>query len=346
LIPGSVVFRVFKILILQLFLLSAVLFAISFFMEKGGRNVPKLTHEVVSNDYYRDDPNLGWAAKKSVTTKVQKFISQNNELIFDAIYSFDEYGRRNTGSSGLDKDTFMIFLGSSDSFGVGLNDSETLPGLIASRSKSRVYNYSFLGYGANQHLALLQSQRILNEVPETKGLFLVEFNQYSRSRVIGDIDTMRWGEKGPYFFLNEDGDLIRRARFVDGRPLMTRLYQWIGRKALWKRSGLKWPNRYSEGNQELVCEVLAETQLLIKEQKPQSQLILFFTHYFKRSDPIVERCLKPLEIDYIDLKDIWNEEKQGAVQIRPDYENHYSREYNQVLADKLWEALQKRGLAN
>jgi hypothetical protein len=89
--------------------------------------------------------------------------SLSGKTIYDVKYSIGEDGFRIT-PGGDSRYQRINFFGDSFTFGVGLNDNETLPYFIQQRMREiSVKNWDFPAYGAHQTVAILESDR------DTKG---------------------------------------------------------------------------------------------------------------------------------------------------------------------------------
>lgn len=93
------------------------------------------------------------------TIKSHRILKNNNETIYNVIYTNDKNGLRATPNNNLDSKQCLLLFGDSFTYGEGVNDDETLPFYINKKSKRqyRIYNFGFHGYGAHQALALLKS---------------------------------------------------------------------------------------------------------------------------------------------------------------------------------------------
>jgi hypothetical protein len=137
------------------------------------------------------------------------------EPIFDAVYTIGPDGLRVVPArrEGGD-DLCVLFFADSLTFGYGLDDEETLPWLAALQSgrRHRIYNFGYMGWGAHQMLALLQSGRVeqLLECAPTHVLYYSIYDHVQRAAGCSPYDP-----HGPRYELREDGALERRGNFDD-----------------------------------------------------------------------------------------------------------------------------------
>lgn len=104
------------------------------------------------------------------TIKSHRILKNNNETIYNVIYTNDKNGLRATPNNNLDSKQCLLLFGDSFTYGEGVNDDETLPFYINKKSKRqyRIYNFGFHGYGAHQALALLKSGAVKKVLSKDK----------------------------------------------------------------------------------------------------------------------------------------------------------------------------------
>lgn len=106
---------------------------------------------------------------------------QNGEEILSYSYSVDNFTRRVSSSPENSPTNFLVFLGCSFTFGVGVKDNETLPSQTQLGSSNfRVYNY---GVGGSSPVDVLFRLKSIDssELKEERGLFLyVLFHDHLR----------------------------------------------------------------------------------------------------------------------------------------------------------------------
>ena len=119
------------------------------------------TAHLYEKDDALPDPLLGYGPN----TKAQKVAARRvngDNVIYDVLYSRDEEGRRITPDRGDKADTAILLFGCSFTLGMGVNDQETFAWQLGKilGEKFQVFNYGFMGYGAQQMLALIESGRL------------------------------------------------------------------------------------------------------------------------------------------------------------------------------------------
>lgn len=139
---------------LSLLLLEGV-FVIVDKLQTGGARV---TGTYVDGDYFVQGGELGYGPKPGVRVTSKKTVG--NRLVYDVAYTISNDGVRVTkGDPGGDT---WLFMGDSNMFGEGVNDDETLPAYFSADLgyKDNVVNLGFHGYGPQQMLRTLETDRL------------------------------------------------------------------------------------------------------------------------------------------------------------------------------------------
>ncbi|MDR0338707.1 MAG: hypothetical protein LBH65_00345 [Desulfovibrio sp.] len=160
------------------------------------------------------DPELGYRPKPE-KARVASRHSLDGKIISDVLYTFDEQGRRITPSRSAAKNAVAVF-GCSVAFGLGLNDSESIPYVLGQvlGTNWQVYNLAYSGYGAHQMLAQIQGgvlDAIVPEYERVEVIFLTIPSHETRSA-----GEAGWDQYGPWYVL-ENGRAARKGNFTD-RP--------------------------------------------------------------------------------------------------------------------------------
>ena len=92
--------------------------------------------------------------------------ARGGTLLYQATYTTDAYHRRITPIDHLEqRHKFLLFFGCSMTFGLGVNDDETMPFYVAQfASHYHPYNYGVSGYGPHYMLAQLQRGALTKEI--------------------------------------------------------------------------------------------------------------------------------------------------------------------------------------
>lgn len=142
---------------LQSFLLSGLVFVLGFGgIEYWASGSQPGAVTLRDGRFWGINPDLGYGPVK-VGVFEEKKIGSDGEIIYDVVNTIDEnFLRRVEGSK---TSTAIGFFGDSFTFGVGLNDRDTLPQQFADRTGRRfnVINFGGPGYGPQQMLRALET---------------------------------------------------------------------------------------------------------------------------------------------------------------------------------------------
>jgi hypothetical protein len=224
---------------------------------------------------YRPDADLGIALRPD--TSVQCRLQIDQRQVWDARYSTDQFGRRTTVLPvNTQPDKCAVFFGCSFLFGEGSNDDQTIPSAFAAAAPEyRAYNYGVPGYGTQQMLAILESNRLSQEVSERSGLGIYLYlEDVHEGRVVGDMDIVNgFGAEFPYYGLNADQTVTRHGTFMTGRPVTQWLYSVLGSSQTRAWLGLNFPRR-SEAHYALTAAVVKNARDLFLSQFPNSRFVV------------------------------------------------------------------------
>jgi hypothetical protein len=193
---------------------------------------------------------------------------------YQATYTTDAYHRRITPIDHLEqRRKFLLFFGCSMTFGLGVNDNETMPFYMAQyASHYQPYNYGVSGYGPHYMLAQLQRGELAKEIPEHQGIAIYTFIDDHIGRAIG---TMRhynnWEQHAPFYTLDAHGKLVRQGDFTSGRPLVSFLYWVMGKSHILQYYNISFPLRKREEHIRLTARIIAEARTAFHQQFPSAE---------------------------------------------------------------------------
>ena len=107
----------------------------------------------------------------------------------------------------------MLFYGGSFTFGLGVEDHETLPYRtgIKTDGRYRVYNFGFPGYGPHQMLASVQ-HLLADTIAGCKPKYLIYSAMWGHVKRAAGLKFP--GRFGPRYVLNENGDVVLTGTFA------------------------------------------------------------------------------------------------------------------------------------
>lgn len=232
-------------------------------------------------------------------TRARQIKRTKTEIIFDAVYTFDEFGRRATPVKKLKShNKFISLFGCSFTYGHGLNDNETLNYHIASLQKNYYpYNYG-IGAGAiHQQLALINTPNFMSDVKETEGAFVYVFLDDHVNRALGKAHNIAVMSNTPYFEENELGEMVTRGTFKQVRPIYTNSLIWIhkmfGNNIL---KGRYFPN-FGKSDEIKFCKIVTQTKKDLQKKFPKSPFI-FYVHPFTSTSQDLQNCLVQNGVNY------------------------------------------------
>ena len=124
------------------------------------------------------------------------------EVMYEATYTFDEMGRRNTTNIEYPKSKIGIFFGDVICFGEGLNDNKTFPYYFQYfNPEYKCYNYGFPGHGLGQMLLQIESDEFKKEFSDKEGdiIFL-----YRDDAIKNSCGKVSWNENFPKYKMVEN----------------------------------------------------------------------------------------------------------------------------------------------
>jgi len=81
----------------------------------------------------------------------------------------------------------------------------------------------------------------------------------------------------PYYSLDSRGELVRRGSFQSGRPGLSRLYEWLGKSEIVRRSGLNLPLGIHDEHIRLTARIIEESRNDFRAQfKSEDFYVLFY----------------------------------------------------------------------
>ncbi len=193
------------------------------------------TKLLVPTDYYEFDIHPfeivgGGFLKIPVTsyreTRFARFNDKKkSEPFMDNYYTIDSSYRRVTpGEEKKKADSYVMLLGDSFGYGVGLNDDQTIAYYLGKLlPKQKVYNYSVPSVYPGELLERVNLIR-RKELPEKKGIAVYFFSDYHILRSMGSISQVgSWGQEKPYYYTGKNGEIRANGSFSQERPIWTLL---------------------------------------------------------------------------------------------------------------------------
>lgn len=180
-----------------------------------------------SLDSWRKHPSYGYAPSPNRELVSRRFV--NDELIYEARYSYDEHALRTSApANGPERGASVsaLFFGGSFMVGEGVDDEETLPYRFAVRTQGEydVFNFAYHGYGAHQMLAAFEDGYVDAAVEAPVGL--VAYLAIS-DHVVRATGRKFWDLHGPRYVRLASGEIERRGQFHDAPPPPFGTRDWV-----------------------------------------------------------------------------------------------------------------------
>lgn len=285
--------------------------------------------------------NIGTVSYSDSVYRLTKL--NGSDTVYDIHATFDHNNKRFTPDHDSLKKDFALFFGCSIGFGEGLEDNQTLPYYFQQQSPNyNAYNFALSGHGTNNVLARLQYQNISDQVAEKNGKGFYIFFWDHIYRAIGSMSRYTaWMHNEPYYTF-EDGKLVRRKMFKDGRKNISRIYELIYQTNIVKYFEMDFPVRLNDKHFDLVTEMMLEAKKRYKQQFGNDDFyVVIYPAYKAYTDEEYSKFksfLRKKKIDFIDLSDF--------IEYSPKYtlngDAHPNAATNELLAKELQNRIDKK----
>jgi len=219
------------------------------------------------------DAVLGYTLPKNA--QIADKMAFRGKLIYNGTYTTDAYSRRVTPVNHREQQSnFLLFFGCSMTFGLWVNDDETMPFYVAQyASHYRPYNYGVSGYGPNHMLAQLQRGPFTQEIHENHGIAIYTFIDDHINRAIGRMRVYNQGAgHSPFYTLDAHDRLVRQGSFTSGRPLVSFLYWALGHSQNFTYfNTISFPATIREEHIRLTASIIAEARNAFQKQFPRGE---------------------------------------------------------------------------
>lgn len=245
-------------------------------------------------------PILGWGPGFPGVFHQLKLATRTRRVIFDVDYTIDKNLNRQviSATSG----PTIAFFGDSFTFGTGLNDKDTLPQQVADfyKSRVRVLNFGFPGYGPQQFLRALETDMYDKLLRRQTRLVVFEAGSWLVERASCQAG---WMLRAPRYKLIGDKPVFQGACYQHWPSFFTELFTNTALYHVFVEGALHGP---SHADVDLFIAILARADELVREKYGAPTLILYVRsddRYLKRSgytDAKIMQRLREKGIDVID----------------------------------------------
>ena len=252
------------------------------------------------------DPFLGYTLPNNA--QITDTLDLGGKRLYQGTATTDAYHRRVTPIAHLERRrNFLLFFGCSMTFGLGVNDDETMPFYVAHyASHYRSYNYGVSGYGPQHTLAQLQSRDLSHEIQEHHGIAIYTFIDHHIDRAIG---TMRvhnaWAGHAPFYTLDAHDRLVRKGDFTSGRPLVSFLYWVMGKSQILAYYHITFPVRIREEHIRLTAHMIAEARTAFHQQFPSAAFYVLLYPGVRRGKEMIP-YFERTGVQYVDYSNFFD----------------------------------------
>jgi len=266
-----------------------------------------------------------------------------NDTVYDVRYTIDSFCKRNTPGHDSLKKQYALFFGCSFAFGEGLQDNETFSYYFQELSgTSNAYNFSYSGFGTNHMLARLEFEHLPKQVKEKDGAAFYIFIWDHMYRSIGTMARYTdWLQNAPYYTF-ENGKLVRRKMFKDGRKFISGCYEQLYMTNIVKYFKIDLPPRLFDYHFETVTEMIKQSEILYEKQFGNKNFyVIFYPSYDVRKKEEYDKLkyfLDKKNIRYIDLTQFINYDMRYSL----DGDSHPRASTNKIMATETLSRLKKK----
>lgn len=205
-------------------------------------------------------PDIGWGPQHAGIFHSVRTNPATGATIYSADYTIDSHLLRQVRS--VESGPTIVFFGDSVTFGLGVNDADTLPQIFADQlgQKQRVLNLAFTGYGPQQFLRELELGLFDQVIGSQPKLFVFMTAAWHAERTACKAS---WMMHAPRYELDKDS-----IRFVgscyQGPSLWMR--EWIENSAAYRQFVEPYRHKVGRDDVELYVRVLLAAVTLAREK--------------------------------------------------------------------------------
>jgi hypothetical protein len=322
-----------------------LLVELTFFILLKVRNKP-CSYAYEEHDYnlFRSDPILGYAANVNIEAWYRKLLvdplntnNKDTNFIFNTKIFTDSLGFRRIDIPNMQaRKKYALFFGCSFTFGLGVENNETIPYYFAQSDTSFcAYNFAITGYGPQNMLALLENYNLRKSVKQDSGLCFYIYMDSHPYRVIGDMRTYTtYGHDLPYYAYKNDS-VHRYGLFKNDRFFVSGLYTLLSKSSFVKYFNLNFPPKLKAEHYKLTCDIILNSY---KEYKKHFRNDNFYVVIYPSSSGILQ-YLNKFNIKVIDFTKLFDtKDRQYYIS---EYDKHPSALANRIIAADIAEAIKK-----
>jgi hypothetical protein len=216
---------------------------------------------------------VGWEFEHAVRLHAEKTDPKSGVPIYSADYTIDSNLLRETHS--VETGPTIVFFGDSFTFGVGLNDADTLPQVFADLlgRKQRVLNLGVPAYGPQQFLAELQTGRFDRVIGAQPRLFIFMTAAWHAERTAC---KSIWERSSAPRYALENNQIVFKGECNKGEILRVR--DWLETMAFYRLFIKPYLQKLTHEDVELYIRILLAAANLAKEKYGVVTLIPYISY--------------------------------------------------------------------
>jgi hypothetical protein len=268
------------------------------------RSGPASTTKLIEQEgrsIWASDARLNY--KHASNTVIDARMTHGTDTVYEVTYTTDAHGGRKT-TRFENRNQHALFVGCSFTFGIGVNDDETMPVNFAQEQETyNAYNYGTICYGPNMVLAQFENGTFPDAISEQTGVVVYTYIDSHVQRALGCKNSCQWdgGIGAPYYAI-EDGQPLFMGSFASGRPVTTRRYQWMGKVATLNVLKIDEPYRIGKRHYQFVAALLHEADRLYREQFDGLEFIVLI---YPGQSPEIKPYLEAVGLSVLDYSNMY-----------------------------------------
>lgn len=265
--------------------------------------------------------------------------ADTGEILYEAVYTTDDYGRRiTTGLEHGPRNKHLILLGCSLVFGEGINDDQTLSSQIAKITpRYRVYNSGESAASAVRFVERIQRGDLWNGISESEGVAVYVLFKGHLERFVGPMSIVgSWGPLLPFATEDDSGRFVVKGNFLTERPISTFFYRLIWPSQIRKFFSINIPWRYDRTDYQRFAKMVLQVKNDYLKRFPDQKFYVVF-HPIETSEAFVENLSEEFEalgIEYLDYG-VFKLQKYTSKPAYLQWDGHPTAEANRILAPVL-----------
>ena len=272
------------VLFVSVFVLMLALFEFCFWLVKPQETFVKSQPKSVLKHH----PELGYQISDDGVYETSYHFSDGAPSIITTATL--KGGIRQTPVSENSRHKFAVFFGDSFTFGVGVNDDETLPYYFGEEAAEyRPYNYGVPGGAVQNMYHKLSTEDLTGQIKESSGIAVYWYFGFHTNRVVGGMPGFnKWADTTACYELEND-TLVLRGNFRQAHPWRSFLYDMLYLSSTCRYVGFYLPVAHTEKHYDTAALMLLESIRLFKAQFPKSDFIVLFWNGKVPYLPVMER---------------------------------------------------------